>query len=107
MPTPDFTTLRQQLDRTIGPVPWYWKTLPAFQSLPGQRFAGHHHGNDGPIASLVTVRLEQDPDKPRLARNTYCRPFLVSPHSLGIWCPEGRTIRLTCFDPDQLKALDL
>ncbi len=25
----------------------------------------------------------------------------------GIWCPEGRSIRLTCFDPDQLKAFDL
>ena len=33
--------------------------------------------------------------------------FLVPPHFIGIWCPEGRNIRLTCFDPDQLKAFDL
>jgi hypothetical protein len=107
MPTPNFTTLRQQLERTIGPVPWYWKTLPAFQSLSGQRFVWTHHGEEGPIAYLVTLSLEQEPDKPRLALNTYCRPFLVPPHSLGIWCPEGRSIRLACFDPDQLRAFDL
>jgi hypothetical protein len=107
MPTPNFATLRQQLGRTIGPVPWYWKTLPAFQSHSGQRFVWTHHGEEGPIAYLVTLSLEQEPDKPRLALNTYCRPFLVPPHSLGIWCPEGRSIRLACFDPDQLRAFDL
>ena len=107
MPTPNFATLRQQLGRTIGPVPWYWKTLPAFQSHSGQRFVWTHHGEEGPIAYLVTLSLEQEPDKPRLALNTYCRPFPVPPHSLGIWCPEGRSIRLACFDPDQLRAFDL
>ncbi len=55
----------------------------------------------------MTLGLEQEPDKARLALNTYCRPFLVPPHFLGIWCPEGRNIRLACFDPDQLKAFDL
>jgi hypothetical protein len=39
--------------------------------------------------------------------NTYCRPFLVPPHSLGVWCPEGRNIRVAYFDPDQLSAFDL
>lgn len=107
MAIPNFATLRQQLDRTVGPVPWYWKTLPAFPSLSGQRFVWTHHGEQGPIAYLVTLGLEREPDKPRLALNTYCRSFLVPPHSLGIWCPEGRSIRLTCFDPDQLKGFDL
>ena len=50
--------------------------------------------------------MEQEPDKPRLALNTYCRPFFVPPSHLGIWCPEGRSIRIVCFDPDQLKAFD-
>jgi hypothetical protein len=107
MPTPNFTALRQQLDRTIGPVPWYWRTLPDFQSHSGQRFVWTHHGEEGPIAFLVTLALEQEPDKPRLALNTYCRPFLVPPNFIGVWCPEGRNIRLTCFDPDQLKPFDL
>jgi hypothetical protein len=26
---------------------------------------------------------------------------------LGIWCPEGRSIRITCFDPSELEAFDL
>ena len=58
-----------------------------------------------PISLLLAS--QQEPDKARLALNTYCRPFLVPPHFIGIWCPEGRNIRLACFDPDQLKAFDL
>ena len=107
MPTPNLTSIRQQLDRTVGPAPWYWKTFPSFQSLSGQRFVWTHHGDQGPLAYLITLALQQEPDRPRLALNTYCRPFLVSPHYLGIWCPEGRNIRLTSFDPDLLEAFDL
>jgi hypothetical protein len=99
--------VRDILSKTVGPVPWYWKTFPAFRSRAGQRFVWTHHGDQGPIAHLVTLGLEQEPDKARLALNTYCRPFLVPPHSIGIWCPEGRNIRLACFDPDQLKSFDL
>lgn len=107
MSTPNLGSLRQQLESTVGPAPWYWKTFPAFRSLAGQRFVWTHHGEQGPVGYLVSLALEQESDKPRLALNTYCRPFLVAPHLLGIWCPEGRSIRLTCFDPDRLKAFDL
>jgi len=106
MPTPNLTHIRQQLKRTVGPAPWYWQTFPAVQSAAGQRLVWTHHGEQGPIAYLVSLAPEQEPDKPRLALNTYCRPFLVPPHYVGIWCPEGRSIRLTCFDPDQLKAFE-
>ena len=98
---------REILANSVGPAPWYWRTFPSFSSLAGQRFVWTHHGDQGPIAQLVTLSLEQEPERPRIALNTYCRPFLVPPHFLGIWCPEGRSIRLTCFDPDQLKAFDL
>ena len=77
MPTPNSASIRQQLERTVGPAPWYWKTFPAFRSLSGQRFVWTHHGDQGPIAYVVSLALEQEPDKPRLALNTYCRPFLV------------------------------
>jgi hypothetical protein len=107
MTTPNISGFRQQLERTVGPTPWYWKTFPAFRAASGQRFAWTHHGEEGPVGYLVTLALEQEPDKPCMALNTYCRPFLVSPHFLGIWCPEGRNIRLACFDPDQLKGFDL
>ena len=107
MPPPNATHIRQQLERTVGPAPWYWKTFPAFQSSSGQRFVWTYHGDQGPVAYLVTLSLEQEPDKPRLALNTYCRSFVVSPTGLGIWCPEGRNIRLACFDPNQLKAFDV
>jgi hypothetical protein len=98
--------LKELLQRTVGPTPWYWETFPAFNSASGQRFAWTHHGDQGPLAYLVSLSLEQEPDKPRLALNTYCRPFFVPPSRLGVWCPESRSIRLVCFDPDQLKAFD-
>jgi len=107
MPTPNLTSLRQQLERTVGPAPWYWKTFPAFQSLSGQRFVWTHHGDQGAVAYVVSLALEHEPERPCLALNTYCRPFVVSPQYLGVWCPEGRNIRLTCFDPEQLQAFDL
>jgi hypothetical protein len=56
---------------------------------------------------VVSLGLIQEPDKPRLALNTYCRPFFVPPSRLGVWCPEGRSLRFACFDPDQLKTFDL
>lgn len=102
----DTQRLRDTLAGTIGPTPWYWKTFPSFRSLAGQRFLWTHHGDTGAIAHLVTLGLEPDPQV-RLALNTYCRPFLVPPNFLGIWCPEGRSIRVACFDPDQMKAFDL
>jgi hypothetical protein len=98
--------LKELLQHTVGPTPWYWKTFPAFQSTSGQRFTWTHHGSEGPLGYLVSLALQQEPEKPRLALNTYCRPFLVPPSHLGIWCPEGRSIRLVSFDPDQLKAFD-
>jgi len=99
--------IRENLANTVGPAPWYWRTFPELRSLAGRHFVWTHHGEQGPIAHLVTLGLQQQPNVARLALNTYCRPFLVQPHLLGIWCPEGRSIRLTCFDPDELKAFDL
>ena len=107
MSTPNSVSIRQQLDRAVGPAPWYWKTFPEFCSVAGERFAWTHHGEQGPVGYVVTLALEQEPDKPRLALNTYCRPFLISAQYLGIWCPEGRNIRVTAFDPDQLKPFDV
>ena len=97
--------LREVLARAIGPAPWYWKTFPQVDS--GQRLTWVHHGSEGPLGYVVSLAAEHEPDKARLALNTYCRPFFVPPAQLGIWCPEGRSIRLTCFGPDQLKPFDL
>jgi hypothetical protein len=98
--------LREFVSVTIGPAPWYWKTFPAITSEARQRFVWTHHGEEGALAYLVSLGLDQEPEAPRLALNTYCRPFFVPPSYLGIWCPEGRGLRLTCFDPNLLKAFD-
>jgi len=99
--------LRDVLARAIGPAPWYWKTFPQVDSAAGQRLTWVHHGNEGPLGYVVSLVREHESDKALLALNTYCRPFFVPPAQLGIWCPEGRSIRLTCFDPGQLKPFDL
>jgi hypothetical protein len=107
MPTPNPTSIRRQLGHTVGPTPWYWKTFPAFRSTAEQAFAWTHHGDQGPVGYVVSLAREEEPEKLRLALNTYCRPFVVSPRCLGIWCPEGRSIRLAGFDPDKLEGFDL
>jgi hypothetical protein len=79
-----------------------------------------HHGDEGPVGYLVTLAQRQDPNTPRLALNTYCRPFLLPPLAistqaeapaigelLGIWCPEPGYIRLLCFEPDRLEPFSL
>jgi hypothetical protein len=101
------TRLQDVLAHTIGPTPWYWQTFPAITSVARQRFDWSHQGEDGPVGYVVTLGLEQEPEKVRLALNSYCRPFFVAPSHLGIWCPEGRALRLTCFDPDTLTAFDI
>ncbi len=98
--------LQELLQRTIGPAPWYWKTFPDIISASGRRLVWAHHSHPGPLAYLVSLSLEGEPDQPRLALNSYCRPFPMPQHYLGVWCPEGRNIRFLCFDPDQLKEFD-
>ncbi len=107
MPEPSSSRLRDLISKCVGPTPWYWRTFPPVISHSRQRFVWTHQGNEGPLAYVVSLGLEQEPDKPRLALNTYCRPFTVPSGGLGIWCPEGRSLRLACFDPDSLKAFDL
>ena len=103
----DAAHLRDTIGRAIGPAPWYWETFPAITSGARQTFQWQHQGQNGAVAYVVTLSLAQQPDQPRLALNTYCRPFFVSPSNLGIWCPEGRHLRFACFDPDALKTFDL
>ena len=104
---PSTASLPDELARVVGPAPWYWKTFPEFKSEAGQRFVWTHHGEQGPLGFVVSLGLEEEPEKPRLALNTYARPFLAPEGRLGVWCPEGRNLRFLVFDLAQLKAFDL
>ncbi len=95
------------IEKSTGPSPWYWATFPTVVSHARQKFVWTYHGDSGELAYLVTLALEQEPNTPRLALNTFCVPFLVSPNLLGIWCPEPGGLRVMCFDPDQLAAFPL
>ncbi len=103
----DTAALKEQLARTIGPAPWYWEIFPTITALSGKRFSWTHHGDEGALAYVVSLAPEDEPDQPILALNTYCRPFLVPPDRLGIWCPEGSNLRFACFDPGRMKSFDL
>ncbi len=37
-----------------------------------------YHGSEGPLGYVISLAPAQEPDKPLLALNTYCRPFFVS-----------------------------
>ena len=95
------------IEKSIGPSPWYWATFPPVVSHARQKFVWTYHGDSGDLAYLVTLSLEQEPDTPRLALNTFCVPFLIKPNLLGIWCPEPGGLRVMCFDPDQLAAFPI
>lgn len=92
------------LQNSPGPSPWYWQTFPAVQARSRQKFAWTFHGEQGDLAYLVTLGLESEPNRPRLALNTFCVPFEIGEGQLGVWCPEPGALRLMCFDPDQLAG---
>ena len=98
--------LREQLAPTIGPAPWYWKTFPALRLNSGQQAVWEHHGEQGALAHIVSLAPQANRDQPWLALNTYTRAFPVGMDRLGIWCPEGRNLRFTCFDPGNMKPFD-
>ena len=103
----DTAALRDQLARTIGPAPWYWNTFPVITTASSQRFEWRHHGDQGALNYVVSLAPKGEIDTARLALNTYCRPFLAGVGRLGIWCPEGRNLRFTCFDPENLQSFEL
>lgn len=98
--------LRALLKATLGPAPWYWETFPPIRGAAGQHFVWNFHGTQGPLAYLVSLSLSSEPDLPRLALNTYVRPFALSGARFGVWCPQGRYLRMALFEADQLKPFD-
>jgi hypothetical protein len=105
---PDANTarIRSLLQQTVGPAPWYWETFPAIRGAAGQDFVWHYHGTQGALAYLVTLSLSTEPDTPRMALNTYVRPFLLEGSRFGVWCPQGKYIRMAIFDAEQLKSFE-
>lgn len=99
------SALREQLGRTIGPAPWYWQTFPPVVTESGDRFVWTHQ-TAGALAHVVSLAPEAEPESPRLALNAYCRPFAAGGNRVGIWCPEGKNLRFTCFDPANMKGFD-
>jgi hypothetical protein len=100
----DKTNRLSLLQNSTGPSPWYWNTFPLVQSKSGEKYVWTFHGEQGDLAYLVTLGLESESSRPRLALNTFCVPFAIEPNRLGIWCPEPGALRLMCFDPDQLAG---
>ncbi len=98
--------LHELVSKATGPAPWFWETFPSVRGASGKTFEWQFHGQQGELAYLVTLHLPGEPNQPRLALNTYCRPFLIGNHHFGIWCPEGKNLRFVAFDPDTLKAFD-
>ncbi len=90
---------------STGPAPWYWESFPRPTGASGKGYEWRFHGPESELAYLVTLHLPGEP-QPRLALNTYCRPFRITADSFGVWCPNGRNLRFVSFDPDSLKSFD-
>ncbi|MGA3128457.1 MAG: hypothetical protein ABSD13_17280 [Candidatus Korobacteraceae bacterium] len=104
-------TLPEQLNRlvqsTTGPAPWFWETFPEVRGSGSRRYRWRFHEKQEGLSFLVTLHEEGEPELPRMALNTYCRPFPIEDGKLGVWCPEGRTLRFACFEPDRMQAFSL
>jgi hypothetical protein len=98
--------LAQLIRTAVGPAPWYWETFPSVTGASGKRYIWRFHPQGTDLAFLVTLHLPDELDRPRLALNTYCRPFVIDNSSFGVWCPEGRNLRFVTFDPDSLNSFD-
>lgn len=98
--------LKQLVAQAVGPAPWFWQTFPSVRGASGKTYEWRYHGHEGELAYLITLHLPGETDQPRLALNTYCRPFLLGDNKLGVWCPEGRNVRFVAFDPDSLKSFE-
>ncbi len=96
--------LNKLVQSTTGPAPWFWETFPEVRGSGSRRYQWIFHGQQEGLSFLVTLHGEGEVEKPRLALNTYCRPFPIEPGSVGVWCPEGRTLRFVCFEPDRMQA---
>ena len=90
----------------VGPAPWYWETFPRATGASGKGYEWQFHPPESQLAYLVTLHLPGEADRPRLALNTYCRPFKINSDMFGVWCPEGRNLRFVAFDPDSLKSFE-
>lgn len=99
--------LNKLVQSTTGPAPWFWETFPEVRGGGSRRYRWHFHGQQEGLNFLVTLHAEGEPEKPRLALNTYCRPFPIDNGKIGVWCPEGRTLRFVCFEPDRMQAFGL
>ncbi len=99
--------LNKLVQSTTGPAPWFWETFAEVRGSGSRRYRWRFHGQQEGLSFLVTLHGEGEPDKPRLALNTYCRPFPIEDGKVGVWCPEGRTLRFACFEPDRMQAFSL
>ena len=99
--------LTKLVHATTGPSPWFWETFPEVRGSGARRYRWHFHAQEEGLQFLVSLHSEGEPDKPRLALNTSCRPFLMEDTRLGVWCPEGRQLRFACFEPDRMQSFGL
>jgi hypothetical protein len=96
--------LNKLVQSTTGPAPWFWETFPEVRGCGSRRYRWRFHGQQEGLNFLVTLHGEGEPDKPRLALNTYCRPFSIDSGRIGVWCPDGPALRFVCFEPDRMQA---
>jgi hypothetical protein len=99
--------LNKLVQATTGPAPWFWETFPEVRGSATRRYRWRFHGHEEGLSFLVTLHGEGEPDKPRLALNTYCRPFSIEDGKIGVWWPEGRVLRFACFEPDRMQIFPM
>lgn len=99
--------LTKLVQSTTGPSPWFWETFPEARGGGPRRYRWRFHGQEEGLQYLVTLHGEGEPDRPRLALNTHCRPFAMDEGRIGVWCTQGQELRFACFELDRMQAFGL
>lgn len=102
------TKLVQELiNKTLGPAPWYWQTFPAILGNLKNKYVWSYHRDKGKHSYLVSLSKLGDSQNIKIVLNSYTRPFLIHPHSLGLWFIQNKQIHLLCFDPEKMPSFNL
>jgi hypothetical protein len=95
---------RTAIEDAVGSSPWDWKTFPAVGGMRSPSLAWYCDEGDGPGRAYVALH-EIGASAYKLLLGSGCHPFGIAPGQLGLWFADSDSIRIICFDPDNLPDI--
>ena len=106
MVEPNLTHLRELVRRSVALLRGIGRLIRLSGRRPGKGLSGLTMARKGRSATSCRSGLSRKPTRRDWRSTPIAVRFLFGENLLGIWCPEGRSLRFACFDLDTLKAFD-